>query len=361
LCGVAKLCALFSIFLSVFIAGCGTAGYYWQSASGHLSLLARRVPVDEVLLSAATSDETRARLSAAREAREFAVRELGLPDNRSYRDFVSLDAPYVVWNVVVAPALSLRPQVSCFLVVGCIAYRGYYAEQDALAEAARWRAQGRDVYVGGVRAYSTLGWFADPLLSSMLAGPGTYAPRVIFHELAHQVVYIRNDTAFNEAFAVAVEREGVERWVRQKADSDAAPAYRRSVLRQAQFLELVRGARADLDTIYGGPSDDPSKRLSKGARFAQLRADYAKLRDEWDGYTGYDRWFAQDLNNAKLALLATYTDLVPAFTALLANNEGDFARFYAQVQRLGSQEKGVRDAELAILREQAKRLQTATN
>lgn len=327
--------------------GCTSVGYYAQSVGGHLGVLSKRTPIEEVLEKPDLSELLRERLEVATELRSFASDTLALPENDSYRDYVDVGADYVVWNVVVAPSLALTPERSCFLFVGCIAYRGYYAKADALAYAASWRDRGYDVSVGGVRAYSTLGWLDDPLLSTMLAGAETYMARIIFHELAHQVVYIKDDTGFNEAFAVAVEQAGVEKWLRERRDEKHRERYNLATERHREFLALVREARAGLAAIYKSERADDEKRALKGNRIEQLRADYRAMRARWGEYAGYDRWFAEDLNNAKLALLGTYNDLVPDFLRLLAREDGDFARFYEAVRELSELPPGERRRRLS--------------
>ena len=328
---------------------CSSLAYYRQSVVGHLTLLGKRVPVEAVVGDDTTDPALRARLRNAREMRTFASAALNLPDNRSYRDYVEVGQKYVVWNVVVTPALSLRPQRWCFVIVGCIAYRGYYDEATARRFADQWRSRGFDVAVGGVRAYSTLGWLADPLLSTMLVGPETYVAGIIFHELAHQVVYIKDDTSFNEGFAVAVEGEGVKRWVRERGDHTMWAGYMRQRTRHQEFLRLVLSARSDLAAIFDRNITDAAKAIAKRERLQDLTAAYARRRAGWGGFAGYDAWFEDDLNNAKLALLATYNHKVPAFTRLLQQHRGDLGKFFRAVQGLAELSKEDRDAEIARL------------
>jgi len=335
------------------VAGCAELGYYAQSVEGHLGLMARRVPVERLLGADETPEQLRDRLALAQRIRRFASNQLALPDNRSYRDYVDVERPYVVWNVVVAPELSLDPKRWCFPVVGCVSYRGYYDEVEARAFAAGWRAAGYDVSVGGVRAYSTLGWFADPLLSTMLRGSDTYLAGVIFHELAHQVVYIDDDTAFNEAFAVSVEREGLRRWLAERERSHgltgAVAHYNTQNARHQKFLDLIRRVRSDLAKLYESGLSAGEKRAEKQTRFDRLAREYATLRASWGGYAGYDAWFSSGPNNAKLALLATYWQKVPAFERLLANKGYDLPRFYAAVAAIGVLPRAEREARLTEL------------
>src|SRR6185295_4027488 len=219
---------------------------------------ARAKPIPEVI--ATTSDAAlKGRLMRAQEIRAFASRELGLPDNRSYTSYADLERPYAVWNVFATPELSLTPRQWCFPVAGCVAYRGYFAEADARAEAARLKAEGDDVWVSGVPAYSTLGYFDDPVLSTFVRWPDVEVARMVFHELAHQVVYVKDDTQFNESFAVAVEEAGVERWLMLQANGQLDAQYMRSGRLRAVFRELTRDTRADLARIYASDAPDAVK------------------------------------------------------------------------------------------------------
>ncbi|TWG78815.1 putative aminopeptidase [Cupriavidus gilardii J11] len=253
----------------------------------------------------------------------------------SYRRYANLHRPYVVWSVFATPELSLELHKWCFLVVGCINYRGYYAQEDAQRYAATLRSQGLETYVAGVPAYSTLGYFDDPLLNTFVYLPEGELARMLFHELAHQVVYVRNDTTFNESFASAVEVAGVERWLATEASDDARASYRQYDARRRAFRALLQDTRQQLDTLYRSPVDDQAKRDGKAAIFARMRDRYGALKESWGGYSGYDRWFEQPLSNAHLAAVATYQQWVPAFLALFAQTGGDWKRFYAEVGRAG--------------------------
>ena len=268
--------------LSCLLAGCGEIEFYWQGVAGQADLLARAKPIDEVI--AATPDpELKARLARAQAIRAFASRELALPDNRSYTSYADLGRPYAVWNVFAAPELSLTPRQWCFPVAGCVAYRGYFAESDARAEAARLAAAGDDVHLGGVPAYSTLGYFDDPVLSTFVRYREVELARLIFHELAHQVVYVKDDTSFNESFATAVEEAGIARWLAAEAAHRdpveaaqlAADAARGQRLRAA-FRALVAATRDRLTALYASAASDAEKRAGKAAAFAAMRAEYER-------------------------------------------------------------------------------------
>ncbi len=335
--------------LAVFVGGCGNFGYYLQSAGGQLEILSLARPVPQVMADSATSPELRVRLQVAQEAREFASRDLALPDNRSYRDYADLQRPYVVWNVFATGELSTRLKEWCFPVAGCVSYRGYFAKADADAYGDGLRQEGYDVFVSGVPAYSTLGWFNDPLLSTFLRYPDAEVVRTIFHELAHQVVYVPDDSVFNESFATTVEMEGMRRWLKHTGSDQQQAVYRQMQERRQQFIALVIKHRIQLEQLYGSSLPDEEKRAGKRRILEGLRAEYGALKAGWGGYPGYDRWFAQDLGNAQLASVAAYTELVPAFQTLLARDGGELPRFYRSVAGVARLPKAERDARLAEL------------
>jgi predicted aminopeptidase len=330
------------------VTGCSTLSYYGQAVGGHLDLLRRSQPVADKLASPSTPAELRERLERAVHVREFASRELALPDNASYRRYADLERPFVVWNVFAAPELELRPRDSCFPVVGCVSYRGYYAREAAEAEAASLRAQGFDVFVGGVPAYSTLGWLPDPLLNTFINYPTAELARLLFHELAHQVVYVQDDTTFNESFAVAVEEEGVERWLAQHGSAADRERYERFRDMKRDFRALIARYRERLEALYAQDLPVAEKRAGKARLYAEMQADYQAQKQAWGGFAGYDRFFAEP-NNALLVSIATYNELVPAFRALLVQEGGDMPRFYAAVKALSRLDKPERTAQLAAL------------
>jgi len=277
----------------------------------------------------------RDRLEKVKIAREFASASLALPDNGSYRTFADLQRPFVVWNVVAAPEFALEARKWCFPVAGCVNYRGYFDEQAARDEAARLVAEGLETDVYGVQAYSTLKWFDDPVLNTFLDGPQLQAVALIFHELAHQVVYVVDDTRFNEAFARTVELEGVRRWLEAHGTAEEWQKYQEQKGRANEFNRLLLTTRDRLTALYAGNLDNEAKRAAKAAIFAQTIREYADLKDGWGGYAGFDVWMARGLNNARLASLATYNDLVPAFQGLLTVSGGDLPTFYTRVKELG--------------------------
>jgi predicted aminopeptidase len=326
-------------------------GYYAQSVAGHMDLVARARPLDEIGRDAATSEALRQRLALAARIREFAVSDLGLPDNRSYRRYSDLGRPFAVWNVTAAPELSLELQTWCFAVVGCVGYRGYYERADAEREAVALRTSGLEVAVYGVPAYSTLGkldWLGgDPLLNTFIGWPEGELARLVFHELAHQVVYAAGDTAFNESFATAVERIGVARWLDRHASAEARRQYAELDARRNDFRALTARYRERLAALYAGPGSADAKRATKAELMRALREDYARLKAErWGGFAGYDGWFER-ANNASFAVLAAYNEQVPAFERLFELQGRDFGRFYARVRELAAMPHTDRHAALA--------------
>ncbi len=330
-------------------AGCSTISYYGQAINGHLEVMRLAEPIPARIADPATPPELRAKLERVVAIREFASRELALPDNGSYRAYADIGRPFVIWNVFAAPELSVEPRQSCFPVAGCVAYRGYYRQGAADGYGAGLRKDGYDVYVYGVPAYSTLGWFDDPVLNTFVRYPDAEIARLVFHELAHQVVYVKGDTLFNESFAVAVEEEGVRRWLARDATAAERDAYAASRQRRADFVRLVLRYREKLDAFYREPLPDDAKRAGKRQRFAEMDAEYRGLKAHWGGFSGYDRWFDGGVNNAKLASVATYEEGVPAFRALLAREGGDLRRFYAAVKALADRDQPGRDRELDAL------------
>jgi len=318
--------------LVAITSGCASVNYYRQAIGGHLELMNRRVAIDKLLARPETSSELRRKLELVTAARDFATQELDLPDNDSYRTYTDLGRPYVVWNVFATPALSLEPVQSCFLFVGCLNYRGFFEEMDARRESERLRSSGNDVFTGGVAAYSTLGWFDDPVLNTMLVWDDARIVEVIFHELAHQRIYAEDDSVFNESFATAVAETGVERWV--AADPDHRHRDPARVERDAAFYALLLDYRSRLESMYAQAGDDAVKRSEKQRLFDDLRASYATLKHTWGGYDGYDDWMATDLNNAKLSSVATYHDYVPAFRSIIERTNYDLRRFYMLVEKM---------------------------
>jgi len=298
-----------------------------------------------VVVDPKTPDSVRATLLDVRAARDFAVTELHLPDNRSYRTYAAINRPYVVWNVVAAPEFSIEPKRWCFPIAGCVAYRGYFNEHRARTFAAKLGRQGFDVTVEGVPAYSTLGKFADPVLSTMLRYGDTELVAIIFHELAHQLLYVPNDSEFNEAFATTVENAGIERWLESRGESAALKDLVRENSDDRKFIELFAAARQRLADLYATESAPEQMRQEKAAVFAELTSEVRSL-DRNLGIHAYESWLEEGLNNAHLASIATYYQCVPGFERLLAEQGGDFQRFYAEVRKLAALPRATRHEQL---------------
>ena len=355
------VCAGFGLCVAVLLSGCASGsglssgvGYYWQSVSGHLALMNAARPVDDWLQDPATSQPLKDRLALTQRMRRFAVTELALPDNASYTRYADLGRRAAVWNVVAAPAFSLTLQTWCFPVAGCVGYRGYFNEAEAEAYAAELRTQGLEAAAYPVPAYSTLGWTnwlgGDPLLNTFVGHTEGELARLLFHELAHQVLYVADDTVFNESFATAVERLGGQRWLAAHASPAARQAYAEFDGRRQQFRALARDTREKLMQIYaltldgiGTSATEKERQLVplKQAVMADFHRRYADLKAQWGGYSGYDAWVARS-NNATFGVQAAYDDLVPAFEALFAQQGHSFPRFYDAVRELAALPKDQR-------------------
>jgi predicted aminopeptidase len=333
------------------LGGCASlreeVGYYWQSSQGHFNLVNAAKPIDEWLADPSITPALRRKLELAKEIRSYASAQLGLPDNASYKSYADVKRPFVVYTVTAAPPLSLQMRQWCFPVVGCVSYRGYYDKVAAEAFAQRYRQAGDDVQVAGVAAYSTLGYFNDPVLNTFIQYPDAELARLIFHELSHQVVYIKNDTTFNESFATAVEIIGVERWLADKNDPKLKLDYAAYEARRKDFLALLLRYRQRLDDLYKSSADDTAKQQGKVAVFKDLQTDYEALKtNSWGGFKGYDRYFSQTLGNAHLGSVAAYNDKVPGFLAIADKHDRQLAPFFAAVEKLAKLDKAQRDQQL---------------
>jgi len=328
------------------LSGCTSLGYYAQAAQGQFSLLYKAKPINEWLSDSLVDQSLKTKLRRVQEIREFAVRELSLPDNASYKNYADLKRPFVVWNVVATPEFSLVPEQWCFPVAGCVDYRGYYDKEAALSFAEELRKKGLDVRVTGVPAYSTLGWFNDPVLSTFIHYPEPEVARLIFHELAHQVAYAAGDSPFNESFATAVEEVGLSHWLDNRGDDTMRDAYRIYKDRRNEFLALLNKYRLQLEATYQQPINDDEKRQRKSELMQSIQIDYSVLKQTWGGYSGYDRWFNEPVSNAHFALIATYNDWVPEFKALMAEQK-TLPAFYVAVKALADRDSYTRHQMLA--------------
>lgn len=332
------------LLVAASLCGCGTL-YLTQAAAGQWQVMRARRPIDTVVADPKTPPSVRDRLLDVRAARDFASTRLFLPDNRSYRTYADIERPYVVWNVVATPELSVEPKRWCFPIAGCVAYRGYFREKQARKFAAGLARHGLDAIVQGVPAYSTLGKLADPVLSSMLRYGSDELAAMVFHELAHQLLYVKNDTEFNEAFAVTVENAGLERWLTAQGHADLIARYRKEQEEERAFVTLFAQARADLARLYASSSSVEEKRAGKSMILQRLARDVRALEARYSVHF-YDSWLEEGLNNAYLASLATYYDCVPGFERLLAEQGGDLPRFYGAARALSKKPRAVRHEQL---------------
>jgi predicted aminopeptidase len=336
--------AVLAVLLCVCVTSCSTLGYYAHVARGQVSLLAHREPVAKIVADETRDAKLRERLAETQDARRFASDRLHLPRNRSYTTYVELGRPYVTWNVFATPALSVDPVTHCFPFAGCVAYVGFFDRARAMREAERLANAGDDTSIEGAAAYSTLGWFSDPILSSMLRWDDDELDGDIFHELAHQLIYAEDDTSFNESFATFVQREGVREW---RASRGLPLADASLDARDDAFSTLVLDLRDRLRAVYGGEGDDATKLAAKAREIDAFRGRYRALRDgEWSGDARYDGWVEKPINNARLVPFGLYDRWVPAFARIFADEGDDWERFYARVRKLADSPKDARDRAL---------------
>ena len=348
------------VLLAAVLAGCQSIGYYKQAIAGQMEMLSNQQPLPGLIKNPDTSPKLKEKFRLVLALRQFAEKKLSLPVGQHYLRYVDLHRSNAVWNVYAAPELSLKPKSWWFPVVGSVTYRGYFSEAAANTYAAKMRKKGLDVYVGGVDAYSTLGWFNDPVLNTFIEDSERRVASLIFHELAHQRVFISGDTEFNEAFATAVAEEGLRRWLLEKNDPAVLQKYQVELARKKRFVDLIGNARRQLESIYGdldvekpvnaSAETDSSKREKKKLVLKQLREDYAQLKQEWGGYSGYDEWFDEPINNAQLNTVATYYDLVPAFHQFITENGGQLDKFFGQVKTFSRMSKEKRHRALAEIK-----------
>lgn len=319
----------------LLLTGCETLSYYTQSIAGHTGLMWARQPIDKIIAET-DNEELQQKLTTAKAIRQFAITTLSLPDNGSYTSYVKLKRDPPIWNVIAAEEFSLKAKQWCYLVIGCASYRGYYHKENAEKYAKKMQEQGYEVYLASATAYSTLGWFADPLTSAMLRRSDAALAELIFHELAHQQLYIKDNSRFNEAFATTVGEEGAIVWLQTTGQTENLADYRQLLQVQDDFLALVNKAKKELNSIYASEGDVNAKRKQKAQVFQEMKAAHQRLIvEKWNNRHWYKRWFSEPINNAKLVAIATYQDLVPEFVALYERCGKDFGRFYRQVEQIG--------------------------
>lgn len=316
------------------LSGCETTGYYSQAVSGHFSLLYQRRTIEKYLDASSTPSELKGQLEKVMAMRKFAEQQLGLPVKSQYRHYVELDRRHVVWNVFAAPELSMQPLSWCYPVAGCTTYRGYFKQQNAIEYANKLAKQGYDVYVAGVSAYSTLGWFKDPVLSTYINRSEPQLANLLFHELAHQLLYIKDDTAFNESFATLVALEGVKRWLNTQQQSSAYRTFLQDQEKENAFVELISNYREKLEQLYLRRISPDEKKQRKKVLILKLKEAHEQLKERWGGNSDYQKWFDQPLNNAQLNTVTTYFDWVPALEYKLKTLDGDMQRFYDSCREL---------------------------
>lgn len=326
-------------FLALASTSCATTAYYLQSVNGHIDILMRKQPIPEVLVSEDTDEILQEKLAMVLDIRRFATDHLALPNNDSYTEYADLGRDFVIWNVFATPELSLETRQWCFLFVGCLNYRGYYSKETAIKYAQQLETQGYDVFVGGVTAYSTLGWFNDPVLNTMLGRNNLYLANVIFHELAHQKFYLKNDTAFNEAFAETVAQTGVQRWLELHGTDSAKKRFSDKRADEILFVNLVLKYKEKLESIYNSDISINEKRASKKLLLDQLAEKYEALYQAGENTGQYLSWLSSGLNNAKLATVITYQDYVAGFLALFQHVHGNYQKFYELVKKLSNCDK----------------------
>lgn len=335
---------LFLLALTIpFLPGC----YYLQAFSGQMEIVSKREDISRVIAKPSTTPELRTRLEYVAAAREFATRELGLPDNGSYRSYADLERPFVVWNVFATKEFSVEPKRWCFPIAGCVVYRGYFNERSANAYARRLARRGYDVAVGGVAAYSTLGHFEDPVLSTMLKWSDAQLAGTLFHELAHQVVYVQGDSDFNEGFATIVEEAGLERWLESRGSRAQLASWQAQRERARQFIALLLETREKLRKLYSSKLPKEEMRARKQYEFGLIKLAYERMKQtEWNGYAGYDAWFNRTLNNAHLVSAATYHGCLPGLRGVFKQVGEDLPKFYEKMKELAKEERSAERAAL---------------
>lgn len=331
------------------LAGCETIRYYSHAVSGQLKILNNRQPIETLLREPETPDRLKKKLALVLELREFAKNELLLPVDDHYLSYTDLKRPYAVWTVYAAPEFSVKPETWYYPFVGRSAYRGFFSESKAQKWAEKLKHKGLDVHVGGASAYSTLGWFDDSVFSTAIRRSETGIAALIFHELAHQLLYVKGDTVFNESFATTVEQEGLRRWLDALVKTELFEQYLIRNRRHDEFVELILTYRQKLEKLYDQNIPDPIKRQKKRETFVDMKKEYQTLKKKWGGYTGYDLWFSKPLNNARLVPIGVYHDFVPAFNKILARENGDLKAFYDSCRALAGENKTERRRRLTSI------------
>lgn len=345
------LTSILLLLVSLLLGGCAELSYYGHVAAGQVEVIQKRRPIGEVIADPQTVHEVRERLQYIEQAHDFAIEKLYLPDSDSFRGYSDLGRPYVLWNVYATPELSLQLKQWCYPFFGCQSYRAFFNEQYAREIADELQAQGWDVYVAASPAYSTRGWFADPIYNPVLRYPAIDSAAILFHELAHEKIYLKNDSQANESFAMAVQLEGVQRWLAYQQQADSFVEYVLNSRRDDAFVELLIKHRTSLLELYASQHPDHYKRAEKRRILNQLYRRYQVLKASWNGYEGYDHWFRKRLNNALLAPVGIYHQDVPVFQMLLTQHQGNLPAFYKEVEALAVMDAEQRRKNLDALRQ----------
>ena len=348
---IAPINLIRTFFLLTFLlllGACSELGYYWQTTNGHMVLMNKRVDIEVMLEDPELEPKLRQRLLLVRAIRLFSVEALSLPESPSYSKYVQLDRPYVLQNLFAAPEFSTSLHVWCYPIAGCAGYRGYYDENLLAEYAGQLKAQNFDTHISNVPAYSTLGWFDDPVLSSFIYWPDYRLAGLLFHELTHQRIFVKNDTQFNESLAVAVQQAGTGLWLRSSHRSSQQEEFKRWIEYQQEVIELIEATRARLAELYRGGTSATTKRDQKRVIFADARQSYSRLALRLNYRGGYENWFAGELNNAKLGSVAAYYAHIPAFLAILKARNFDFSAFFDTVEVISEMDKTERDACLVL-------------
>lgn len=319
----------------MLVSGCASINYYSQSIQGQLEVISKSQDINEILKDKTIPDDLRKKLNTVLELRAFSIKVLRLPENESYLSYADLERDYVIWNIFANEEFSLEPVNWCYVIVGCLSYRGYFSKSDATKYALELKKQGYDVYLGGVAAYSTLGWFDDPILNTMLLWSDNRLATVLFHELAHQQLYIKDDTEFNESYADALAHIGVTKWLTTKANKNLLKDYEQSMYQERQFVNLIMRYKPKLSALYQSNQTEPEKREEKKRLLKNMRDDFFDLSRHWQS-NPYKAWFSNDVNNAKLAAIVTYRKYVPIFLDIYQKLENDLSKFYSYAKSLSN-------------------------
>ena len=332
------------VVLTALLSACADIGYYWHSTKGHMSIMNKRVNIKTLLTDSEIDPELRARLLLVQQIRAFSIEALGLPNNGSYTSYARLDKPYVLKNLFAAPEFSTRLLSWCYPIAGCASYRGYYDEELLAEFVAELKKERADIHIGEVPAYSTLGWFDDPVLSSFIDWPDYRLAGLIFHELTHQRLYIDNDTQFNESLASAVQQMGTELWLKSQERNDEIAHYRRSIIYRQAVVALIEQTRTELDALYKTKIVQSIKRDRKQEILNKAIDQHTSLAASLEYKGGFSQWFGSGLNNAKLATVSAYSGYVPAFLAIMDAQQGNYEAFFDTVEIIGNLPKAKRQA-----------------